>query len=280
LVHHRASVIIRTKNEQAGLGATLEAVLGQNHRPHQVLVIDSGSRDRTLEIARRYPVCTLSIPPAEWGYSRALNRAAAHAHGEVLVCLSAHCLPVDERWLGNLLRHFDDDRVAGVWGPQLRPGRGVPPVGPPIRQWPGDYGYSQRAWGLSNANSALRRCLWEEFPFDESLPAAEDKAWGRTALERGACIVHDPDAPVWHEYHSLTAAFRRQRAVNEGLALMFPEQGPNLRAQFANAGRAAVRTVRRHASTRDPAVLWTDVRRTPSSVAAIVGGMMARRPSQ
>ena len=62
LVHHRASVIIRTKDEQAGLGATLEAVLGQRHRPHQVIVIDSGSRDRTLEIAYRYPVCTLSIP--------------------------------------------------------------------------------------------------------------------------------------------------------------------------------------------------------------------------
>jgi rhamnosyltransferase len=105
LVHHRASVIIRTKDEQAGLGATLEAVLGQHHRPHQVIVIDSGSRDRTLEIAYRYPVCTLSIPPREWGYSRALNRAAAHAHGDVLVCLSAHCVPVDDRWLGNLLRH-------------------------------------------------------------------------------------------------------------------------------------------------------------------------------
>jgi hypothetical protein len=92
--------------------------------------------------------------------------------------------------------------------------------------------------------------------------------------------VHDPDAPVWHAYHPLIAAYRRQRAVNEGLALMFPEAGPNLRSQFANAGRAAGRTVRRHASTRDPGVLWTDMKRMPSSLAAIVGGMTARRPSK
>lgn len=276
----RASVIIRTKNEQAGLGATLEAVFRQRQCPFEVLVIDSGSRDRTLEIARAYPVRTLSIAAEEWGYARALNVAASHARGEILVCLSAHCVPVHDRWLGNLVRHFDDERVSGVWGPQLRPGRPVPESGEAIWQSRGEYNYSTRAWGLSNANSAIRRCLWELLPFDESLPAAEDKAWGRAALERGGCIVHDPDAPVWHAYHSPRAAYRRQRAVNEGLALMFPQRGRNLPAQFANAGRAAIRTLRRHASTRDPSVLWADIKRMPSSVAAIVGGMMARSSSR
>jgi glycosyltransferase involved in cell wall biosynthesis len=279
-LHQSASVIIRTKNEQAGLPATLDVVFAQCVPPHQVIVIDSGSRDATLAIARRYPVCALTISPREWGYSRALNQAAMHAHGSVLVCLSAHCVPLDRHWLGNLLRHFVDDRVAGVWRPQLRPGRPVPPPGPPSWQHPGDYTYPTRTWGLSNTNAAVRRLLWEEIPFDESMPAAEDKAWGRAVLERGYCIVHDPAAAAWHAYHSPIPAFRRQRAVNEGLARLFPDERRDLGGQFDVAGRAVVRTMRPHAAVRDPQLFWADVRRAPASVAAIVGGMVARKASR
>jgi glycosyltransferase involved in cell wall biosynthesis len=270
-----ASVIIRTKNEQHGIAATLDAVFSQCLPPRQVIVIDSGSRDATLAIARRYPVCALTISPRDWGYSRALNQAAAHACGSVLVCLSAHCVPLDRHWLGNLLRHFADERVAGVWGPQLRPGRPVPPVGEPIWQHPGEYTYETRTWGLSNANAAVRRSLWEQVPFDESMPAAEDKAWGRAVLEREYCIVHEPAAAVWHAYHSPIPAFRRQRAVNEGLARLFPDEQRDVRGQFDVAGRAVMRTVRRNLDARDPRQAWADVKRAPTSVAAIVGGMLA-----
>src|SRR5207253_6023626 len=100
--------------------------------------------------------------------------------------------------------------------------------------------------------------------FDESLPAAEDKAWGRSMLDAGACIVHEPAAAVWHARHTPLAAYRRQRAVNEGLALMFPGRGRDLQSQFANVGRAGLRTIRRHAASRDARALWADVKRMPS----------------
>jgi rhamnosyltransferase len=272
-VMRRASVIIRTKNEERALGLTLEAVLTQRVPPHEVLVIDSGSTDGTLLVAARYPVRVLTISPEEWGYPRALNRAAGEATGDVLVCLSAHCVPVDYDWLGNLLRHFEDPRVAGVWGTQLRPGRPLPSPGPPSCQERGTYGIHNRTWGLSNANSAVRRSLWERLPFNESMPATEDKEWGRAAMELGYCIVHDPAAGVWHGRHSVLDAYRRQRSVLRGFAMMFPELDRSQGAQLATAARAAWRTVRFHAANRELRVIRDDLRRAPASLAAIVGGL-------
>ena len=90
----RASVLIRTKNEERGIGATLDAVFSQGLPPHEVLIIDSGSRDQTLEIASRYPVKILTMSPKGWSYSRALNVAAREATGDFVVSLSAHSPPV------------------------------------------------------------------------------------------------------------------------------------------------------------------------------------------
>jgi rhamnosyltransferase len=272
-----ASIVIRTKNEEKGLAATLEGVFSQSVPPHEVIIVDSGSVDGTLEIARGYPVQVVHMSPEQWGYARALNVGAAAATGEILVCLSAHCPAASRSWLANLLRHFDDPNVAAVWGPGMRPGRPVCLPEPPSRQEPGTYDVRNRLWGLSNGNSALRRSLWQEFPFDETLPAAEDKAWGREAMARGYCIVHDPAAVVVHERHRLSDAFRRHRAINEGFAMMFPDVRLPRSVVVANVVRAGWRSVRRHASTRDHQALLHDVRRAPSTIAAVVGGLTARR---
>ncbi|MGH9189580.1 MAG: glycosyltransferase [Acidimicrobiales bacterium] len=272
-----ASVIIRTKNEEKGLGPTLDAVLAQSLRPFEVFVIDSGSTDATLEVASRYPVRVLTLAPQEWNYSRALNRAAEQATGEVLVCLSAHCPPVGSDWLASLLGHFADPSVAGVWGPGLRPGRPAPEAESFCRQDPGTYTVANRRWGLANANSAVRRSLWEQFPFEEALPAAEDKAWARVAMERGYSIIYEPRAAVWHERHDVISAYRRSQAVSAGFAIMFPELRRAPLEQLALVMRSFARTARFHARNRKWRAIWYDLRRVPTAVAAIAGGFRGSR---
>ncbi len=267
-----ASVLIRTKNEARHLAETLEGVLKQSVPPLEVLVIDSGSTDATLEVAARYPVTILRIPPEDWSYPGSLNLGARRASGEILVCLSAHCPPVDDEWLANLLRHFDDPAVAAAWGPGLRPGRPVPVPDRPIYQRPGCYTVANRTWGLSNANSALRRSLWETFPFDERLPAAEDKAWGREAMARGYSIVYEPAAAVWHETHAVAAAFRRNRAVMEGFRMIFPELEAPQAGLVRRVLAAAWRVLRYNLRNRDLRTLGLDLRRAPSTLAALIGG--------
>ncbi|MFN2489744.1 MAG: glycosyltransferase family 2 protein [Actinomycetota bacterium] len=274
-----ASIIIRTKNEARSLGATLDAVFAQALPPHEVFVIDSGSRDATLDIAARYPVQILRLAPKDWNYSRALNMGARAATGDFLVCLSAHCPPIDNNWLGDLLRHFEDPGVAAVWGPNLSPGRHVRQHGPPIRQEPGTYGVDNRLFGLVNSNSALRRSLWLEFPFDESLPATEDKAWAMEAMACGFCIVHDPAAAVWHERHPAINSFRRNRAVMAGYAMLFPELSRSGSNPLFVMARGTWNKVVFHARARDRGKLWLDLKTAPSTFAAIFGNFFGSRGS-
>lgn len=270
-----ASILIRTKNEERSLDETLRRVFGQSVRPHEVFIIDSGSRDRTLQIAGRYPVKTIRLPQKGWSYPGALNAGARNATGEFLVCLSAHCLPLSEDWLANLLRHFDDPLVAAVWGPSY-PVLTVAHASAPIRQEPGSYTYENRTWGLSNSNSALRRRLWLEFPFDESLPATEDKAWGREAMARGFCLVYDPAAAVHHGKHTVVNSYRRSRAIHAGYRALFPELATSGGGEY-NLGRRFWRKLVRHAHQRSLADFTHDVRRFPSLLAGVLGKSVSRR---
>jgi len=272
-----ASILIRTKNEARSLGATLKQVSSQTLPPFEIFIIDSGSHDETLEIAARFPVQIIDIPQREWSYSRALNLGAAQAKGEIIVCLSAHCLPTDNHWLERLLRHFDDPSVAAAWGPSCRPDRPLPPPQPPTRQQPGDYTLETRTFGLENSNSALRRALWLEFPFDESLPATEDKAWAMEAMKRGYSLIFDPSAAVWHEAHSASNSFRRNRSVLVGFRMLFPGLDKPAHQMIANLGLRVLKKIGFHANLRDPKRLLTDLSRAPSIVAGVLGKVLSWR---
>ena len=274
----RASILIRTKDEAKELASTLVGVFDQTLMPHEVVVIDSGSTDGTVEIARQFPVILMEMAPEDWSYSGALNMAARRATGDVLVCLSAHCRPTSDRWLESLCRHFDDPDVAGVWGPGLRPGRDAFAPGPPLVQHPGTYGVDNRFWGLSNADSAVRRSRWAEEPFDEDMPATEDKAWGQAMLDRGFTIVHEPAAAVWHPPHTVGNEFHRNLAVQAGFRKMFPE----LDEPYGGQVRIVTRQLRQNLRTRlrrgDVRGLWHDASRLPGVLSALAGGMLGIGP--
>ena len=269
-----ASIVIRTKNEARYLASTIEGILDQTQAPDEIFVVDSGSVDATVDIARRYPVRILTLEPERWNYSRAINVAAAVATGEALVCLSAHCRPIDEHWLASLTRHFADPLVAGVWGPGYRPGRELPRPGSPERQL--TYGPETRSWGLSNSNSAIRRSLWEESPFDETLPATEDKAWGMVMLAAGFVIIYDPAAAVWHAAHDPINAFRRNRAVQSGYQLIFPELKSTALGQAAVVARRARQLTVQRLRNRDFSGLARDLRRLVAVLASLAGGLIGR----
>ncbi|CAN5899313.1 hypothetical protein BH23ACT5_BH23ACT5_10590 [soil metagenome] len=272
-----ASVLVRTLNEGDFLAATLETVLGQTVTPHEVFVIDSGSTDRTLSIARSYPVRIIEIPPREWSYPRALNVGARQATGEYIVCLSAHSVPADETWLASLLAPLEDPAVAAVWGQDLNPSELHPVPGPPQAMAAGSYTVETRSWGLSNANSALRRELWAAHPFDEQMPAAEDKSWARDMMDRGWTVVYQPSAITHHERHSARRAFRRNQAVMGGYRMMFPElarpAGGSVRHVLNQTRRVAAERIR----DPRPSQIWRDVKQGVTAVAHLVGGYRTHR---
>ena len=81
------SIIILTKNEAEYIGSTLDTVFGQDiDKRFEVIIIDSGSKDSTLDIARRYPVKISEIPAQDFGHGRTRNQGAGMAKGEIVFC--------------------------------------------------------------------------------------------------------------------------------------------------------------------------------------------------
>ena len=224
------SVIIRTRNEAASIGRTLRMVGEQSFDGnYEIIVLDSGSTDSTLNIIKEYDVRLIQIPQREFTFGRSLNLGAIHARGEFLVNLSAHAFPRDKTWLAKLIREFEDANVAGVYGRQLSNGR----INPFHAQQSDSFFGSERIIfnindskrlrevHFSNSNSAIRKEIWRRFGFDESVPYAEDVLWQRDVVEAGYSIAYVPNAAVYHTHKvSINSEYRNSRDCAYTLALM------------------------------------------------------------
>ena len=212
-------IVIRTLNESELLGRCLETLRRQEGGfDLDVVVVDSGSTDGTVDIAREHGARVIEIAPADFDYSTALNVGIEEARGELLVLLSAHAIPLDDHWLERMTAPFADQRVAGVASGQV--------------PWPGAPWWEavrlSRAFGderrvftaeaadgllFSNAASCIRRSVWSETPF--TLPAAEDLDWAERVIENGLAVVYEPAAMVYHSHdESPRAQARRMIDIN------------------------------------------------------------------
>ena len=216
------SIVIRTRNEARCLGQVLQAIGRQTWTAHEVIIVDSGSTDETLPIARRYGTRVIEIPPETFTYGAALNRGIHEAQGEYIVALSGHAIPAADTWLASLLAPLLENGVGAVYGRQL-PSAGCNPfVAEGMAVFYGTRRQVQTAdHKFSNANAAWRKRVWELEPFDERIPYAEDQCWAAAVLRRGVSIVYEPDAAVHHSHdRSLRQIYRHRRAEVAALKWM------------------------------------------------------------
>ena len=210
----RCSIIIRSRNEERWIGLCLKGVFSQEYPNFEVILVDNASDDKTLEKAKAFGLETvLSIESYRAGM--ALNFGIEAATGEYIVCLSAHCIPANNYWLGNLVSALEEDSTcAGVYG----------------RQEP--MSFSSKAdkrdlsvvFGLDrkvqrkdnffhNANSIIRRSCWNEVPFDSKISNIEDRMWAQQMLSRGYFLLYEPSASVFH-YHGIHQDGDEERLKN------------------------------------------------------------------
>ena len=221
-----ASIVVRCYNEAEHLPKLFSELKRQTSRDYEVVVVDSGSDDGTLEFLQGEDVILQHIAKEEFSFGRSLNIGCGAAAGDFLVFISAHCYPADENWLANLLDGFSDDRVGAVYGRQ----RGVPDSHYSERQmfrrWFPDVSVERQDNAFSNnANCAVRRSLWTGFPYDESLTGLEDVDWAQRVMRDGWWISYRADAGVIH-VHNESPSQIRNRYMREAITFQkaFPHE--------------------------------------------------------
>ena len=193
----KVSIIIRTKNEERWISSCLDKIFSQTYKNFEVILADNYSKDKTLIKAKKYPIKYIKIKKFFPG--KAINDAIKISNGKIIVCLSAHCIPVDNNWLKRLVNPLKNKKIAGVYG----------------RQEPMPYSsdFDKRDLLLlfgqdkkiqikdpffHNANSAFLRQTWKENEFDEKVSNIEDRIWGSRMIDKGFKIMYEPRASVFH----------------------------------------------------------------------------------
>ena len=209
----KISIIIRAKNEEKWIPSCLSSVFRQGFKDFEVILVDNCSTDRTVEKAKTFPVKEI-VPVEQFLPGKALNLGIGHSEGDYIVCLSAHCIPTNEKWLDNLLANFSDDSVAGVYGRQ-EPMAFTKDVDKRdlINVFGLDRKIQKKDPFFHNANSMIRRDIWEQFPFSETTSNIEDRLWAMEVLKKGYRIVYEPGASVYH-YHGINQGRNVERARN------------------------------------------------------------------
>lgn len=216
-----ASLVVRTLNEARYMPELLSAVQAQQAGPFgvEVVVIDSGSTDGTVEIAREAGCVLTTIRREEFSFGRSLNRGCEAASGDILIFVSGHCVPTDEHWLRRLCEPIADGRVAYSYGRQIG--------GPSSRYsecrifekyFPPQSRVPQQGFFCNNANSALHRPAWERYRFDEDLTGLEDMELARRLVADGGKVGYVAEACVYHHHQESWPQVRR-RFEREAIAL-------------------------------------------------------------
>jgi glycosyltransferase involved in cell wall biosynthesis len=216
-----SSIIIRTYNESRYLPELLREIEAQTipSPEREVIVVDSGSTDGTLEIATQRGARIVRIEPEQFSFGRSLNLGCAAARGKHLVFISGHCVPASRDWLSGMIEPLEDGRAELAYGRQIG--------GPEtkfsehellLKYFPPARSESLGKFFCNNANAAVPRTVWEELQFDESLTGLEDMAFGKRLVEAGRRIEYVPSAAVFHYHHESWRKIKR-RYEREAIAL-------------------------------------------------------------
>lgn len=224
----KLSVVIPAKNEAHKLVKCLDTLRRQSIKPDEVIVIDSGSTDGTIELVNKYPEVTLiEIPPSEFNHGGTRNLGVERATGEYVLCTVQDAWGVDDDWIKKLFDGFVDDDIVAVGGSQVVPHeKGANPVA-----WFRSYSEPKlvvqrfsieeferltpeakfRACSLDNVNVLYKRDFLLNNPFDR-LMEGEDMKWAMDTYKKGYAVAFNQNARVYH-YHTEPDTYLYKRSL-------------------------------------------------------------------
>lgn len=223
------SIVIRAYNEEKHIRRLLEGIRQQTVKDVEIILVDSGSTDSTVSIAESFGAKVVRIPSAEFTFGRSLNFGVRAASREVIVIASAHVYPVYPDWLETLMRPFQDEQVALVYGKQRGYEGSKYSEHQIFHQWyPEASNLNQMTAFCNNANAAIRKSLWEAHPYDETLTGLEDLEWSKWAQGQGHKIAYVAEAEIVHIHNETPrGVYNRYRREAMALRRIYPEANFN-----------------------------------------------------
>lgn len=204
-----AAIIMRSKNEMPHVRRALKMLQRQTFADFELFVVDSGSTDGSLEIAREHctPGHLIEIPPENYEPGKVLNDAIARTNHELVVLLNADAIPQSEEWLEKLLRPILNGTADATFSRQ---------VARPDARFIVAYDY-QRAYDpakvgdsfFSAVACAFKRELWCNHTFREH-GYAEDAEWAQICRIGGARIQLVAGSIVEHSHNYTLKGLRKK----------------------------------------------------------------------
>lgn len=208
------SIIIRTKNEEMWLGIVLERLREQTYQDFEIIIVDSGSDDKTLKIAKEFQAEIVEIPYADFSYPHASNVGCQVAKAKkYFVFLSGHSIPVSNTWLEDGIENFSKhDQIMGVYGPV----KALPKSVVWDKLFISGYYYLRRIVRIKRqyfknhggpgimgfTNAIIYRELWDKHHFDEKYGSGgEDGEWADYWFNRGFKAIKDLKFTVLHSHN-------------------------------------------------------------------------------
>ncbi len=220
------SIVIRACNEEKHIAKLFEGISQQSLKETEIVLVDSGSTDRTLEIASRYPVKVVQIQPEEFTFGYSLNRGISVSGGDLIVIASAHIYPVYPDWLQSLVAPFTDPQVGLTYGKQRGNTLNKFSEQQIFQHWYPDLSQHHQPYPFcNNANAAIRRSLWEVQRYDETLPGLEDLEWAHRVMAQGFAISYVAEAEVIHVHEETpSGVYNRYRREAMAFKRLFPQE--------------------------------------------------------
>ena len=217
-------IIMRARNDIPLIKETLEMIKRQSV-PYELYAFDNDSQDGTKELLEKHAKRVYRVPAGKYIPGRVLNDAMKNVvlKAPYVVFLNSDCTPADSVWLENLIKGFDDEKVGAVFGRQLPRRDCLPLFYKDTEDTFGD-GARQQYWKhcFSMASSAIRRSVWEELQFSETLQYSEDIDWTWRIRQVGWTVKYQQFSQVYHSHNYTRKQFaKRHRGEGKAEAVIF-----------------------------------------------------------
>lgn len=220
------SVIIPTLNAEHEIETLLIALDRQSIQPNEILVVDSASDDKTIELVQKHKgVRLLQIDRQDFNHGTTRDKALRESSGDFVCFLTQDAVPVSDDYLKRLIAPMvDDSDIALVSRRQLPKAdarrfeqlvRGFNyPDSPSVRSKCDLEKLGIKTFFASDACSAYRRIAYLECGGFDHVNTNEDMLMAAKFIASGMKVAYEPHAEVFHS-HNLTPAqqFARNRAV-------------------------------------------------------------------